>query len=73
MQGVADDVQKAGKLDDLADELETVPMLKELEGDANVPFKLLQRWCLYLKNSSEAHSLLVHHLKGIGLTRTSEK
>lgn len=73
MQGVADDVQKAGKLDDLADELETVPMLKELEGDANAPFKLLQRWCLGLKNSSEAHSLLVHHLKCIKLTQTSGK
>lgn len=73
MQGIADDVLKDGKLDDLAAELETVPMLKSLEGDANAPFKLLERWCLGLENSFEAHSLLVHYLKCIKLTQTSEK
>lgn len=73
MQGIADDVQKADKLEDLADALEAVPMLMTLEGDTNAPFKLLQRWCLDLENSSEAHSLLVHHLKCIGLTQTSGK
>ena len=69
MQGIADDVQKAGKLEDLADTLEAVP----LEDDMNEPFKLLQRWRLGFENSLEAHSLLVHHLKCIGLTQTSGK
>ena len=72
LRGVADDVQKAEKLADLADSLETVPLLKSLEGDTDAPFKLLQRW-RRVENTLEAHSLLVHHLRCIGLTETSDK
>lgn len=69
---MADDVQKAEKLADLADSLETVLLLKSLEGDTDAPFKLLQRW-RRVENTSEAHTLLVHHLRCIGLTQTSDK
>ena len=69
---MADDVQKAEKLADLADSLETVPLLKSLEGDTDAPFKLLQRW-RRVENTLEAHSLLVHHLRCTGLTETSDK
>ena len=72
MQGVADDVQKAEKLKDLADELEIMPLLESLEGDENVPFKLLKRWH-QVEFGSEAHSLLVYHLRCIGLIQTSDK
>ena len=72
LQGVAYDVQKADKLANLADSLETVLLLKSLEGDADAPFKLLQRWHR-VENTLEAHSLLVHHLRCIGLTQTSDK
>ena len=72
LRGVADDVQKAEKLADLADSLETVLLLKSLEGDTDAPFKLLQRW-RRVENTLEAHSLLVHHLRCIGLTETCDK
>ena len=72
LQGVADDVQKAGKLADLADSLETVLLMKSLEGDVDAPCKLLQRW-RRVENTSEARSLLVYHLRCIELTHTSDK
>lgn len=72
LQGVADDVQKAGKLKDLADELEIMPLLKSLERDENLPFMLLKRWHK-VEFGSEAHSLLVYHLRCIGLIQTSDK
>ena len=71
LRGVADDVQEAGKLKELADALEVVPLLESVEGDTNATFTLLQRWRLGMVNCSEAHSLLVHHLRCIGLTETS--
>ena len=67
LQGVADDIQIAGKLKDLADELEIMPLL-----DENLPFKLLKRWH-QVEFGSEAHSLLVYHLRCIGLKQTSHK
>ena len=73
LQGVADDVQRNGKLKELADALEVVPQLESLEGDVNAPFTLLQRWRLGVESGSEAHSLLVHHLKCIGLRKTSDR
>ena len=73
LQGVADDVQRNGKLKDLADTLEVVPQLESLEGEVNAPFTLLQRWRLGVESDSEAHSLLVHHLKCIGLQKTSDR
>jgi len=73
LQGVADDVQRNGKLMDLVDALEVVPLLKALEGDINAPLKLLQHWRLGVKSGSEAHSLLLHHLKCIGLMKTSDR
>ena len=73
LQGVADDVQRNGKLKELADALEVVSQLESLEGDVNAPFTLLQRWRLGVESCSEAHSLLVHHLKCIGLQKTSDR
>ena len=73
LQGVADDVQRNGKLKELADALEVVSQLESLEGDVNAPFTLLQRWRLGVESCSEAHSLLVHHLKCIGLRKTSDR
>ena len=73
LQGVADDVQRNGKLKELADALEVVPQLESLEGEVNAPFTLLQRWRLGVESDSEAHSLLVHHLKSIGLQKTSDR
>ena len=73
LQGVADDVQRNGKLKELADALEVVPQLESLESDVNAPLTLLQRWRLGVESSSEAHSLLLHHLKCIGLTKTSDR
>ena len=73
LQGVADDVQRNGKLKELADALEVVSQLESLEGDVNAPFTLLQRWRLGVEICSEAHSLLVHHLKCIGLRKTSDR
>ena len=73
LEGVAGDVQRTGKLRELADALEVVPLLESLEGDVNGPFTLLQRWRQYIKEGSEAHSLLVHYLRCIGLTKTAEK
>ena len=71
LKGVADDVQKAGKLKELADALEVVPPLKSLEVDRTAPFALLKRWRSGIESGLDAHSLLVHHLKCIGLTTTS--
>lgn len=71
LKGVADDVQRAGKLKELADALEVVPLLKSL-GDINAPFTLLRRWRSGI-DGLDAHSHLVHHLKCIGLTETSDR
>ena len=73
LEGVADNVQKNGKLKELADALEVVPQLESLEGDVNAPFELLRCWRLGMENGSEAHSLLVHHLKCIGLQKVSDR
>ena len=73
LKGVAGDVQRAGKLRELADALEVVPLLESLEGDVNGPFTLLQRWHHSIKEGLEAHSLLVHYLRCIGLTKTAER
>ena len=73
LKEVAGDVQRAGKLRELADALEVVPLLESLEGDVNGPFTLLQRWRHGVKDGLEAHSLLVHCLRCIGLIETAEK
>ena len=73
LQGVAGDVQKFGKLNDLAGALEVVPLLEFLEGDPNTSLTLLQRWRSDVGSSLLAHSLLVHHLRWIGLEKTSNK
>ena len=65
LQRVASDVQRAGKLKELADELE-MPL-----HDVNAPITLLRRWNYEIE--LEAHSLLVHHLKCIGLPGTSDR
>ena len=67
------DVQGDGKLQELADELEMVPQLESLQHDVNRPLTLLCRWRVEIKNGLEAHSLLVHHLKCIGLPGTSDR
>ena len=67
---VADEVKRAGKLKELADELEMIHMLKLLE---NAPLTLLQRWHCEVESELEAHSLLVHHLKCIKMPETSHK
>ena len=68
--GVADDVQRCGKLKELAEALEVVPLLPSLEGD---PFTFLKLWRFGVESGLEAHSLLVHHLKWIGMIRTSDR
>ena len=73
MQEVARDIQRGGKLKELADELEMVPQLQSLQHDVNAPLTLLCRWHSEIENAAEAHSLLVHHLKCIGLTETSDR
>ena len=73
MQEVARDVQRSGKLKELADELEMVPQLQSLQHDVNASLTLLSRWRSEIENAVEAHSLLVHHLKCIGLTETSDR
>ena len=70
---MASDVQRSGKLKKLADELEMVPQLESLRHDVNPPLTLLHRWRHETKNELEAHSLLVHHLKSIGLPGTSHR
>ena len=70
---VAGDVQKSGKLNDLAGALEIVPRLELLEGDPNTSLTLLQQWRSDVESSLLAHSLLVHHLRWIGLEKTSNK
>ena len=62
------DVQRCGKLQELAEELEMVPQLESLQHDVNPSLTLLRRWRVEIENGLEAHSLLVHHLKCIGLT-----
>ena len=61
---VACDVQRDGKLKELADELEMA---------LRAPITLLRRWRYEIKNGLEAHSLLVYHLKCIGLAETSDR
>ena len=70
---MAHDVKRKKKLKELADELEMVPQLESLQHDANPPLTLLRRWRHEIENGLEAHSLLVHHLKCIGLTETSDR
>ena len=71
---MAFDVQRGGKLKELADELEMVPQLESLRRDVNPPLTLLHRWRFEIKkNGLEGHSLLVHHLKCIGLQRASNR
>ena len=65
---MAADVQKYGKLNELADELEMAH--KSLVHDV---YTLLQRWHSEIENGLEAHSLLVYHLTCIGLTETSDR
>ena len=68
------DVQRDGKLKELADELEMVPQLGSLQHDMNPPLTLLRRWHSEIKkNGLEAHSLLVYHLKCIELQRASDR
>ena len=73
LQEVARDVQRSGKLKELADELEMVPQLQSLQHDVNDPLTLLHRWRCEIKNGLEAHSLLVYHLKCIGLPATADR
>jgi len=70
---VARDVKRNGKLKELAYELEMVPQLESLRHDVNAPLTLLHRWLHEIKNGLQAHSLLVYHLKCIGLTGTSHR
>ena len=70
---MARDIQRDGKLKELADELEMVPQLQSLQHDVNAPLTLLRRWRFEIEDAVEAHSLLVHHLKCIGLTETSNR
>ena len=67
LQTVADDVQRHGKLKELADELEMVPKLVSLRHDENPPLTLLHQWHSEIESGLEARSLLVHHLKCIRL------
>ena len=73
LQAVASDIQRDGKLKELAHELEMVPQFQSLKHDVNAPLTLLCRWHFEIENGLEAHSLLVHHLKCIGLTGTSDR
>ena len=70
LKGVADEIKRAGKLKELADELEMNHQLESLE---TTPFTLLQRWCCEIESGLEAHSLLVHHLKCIKMPETSRR
>ena len=70
LKGVADEIKRAGKLKELADELEMNRQLKSLE---NAPFTLLQRWHSGIESGLEAHSLLVHHLECIKMPETSHR
>ena len=65
---MAGDVQKYRKLIELADEMEMAHNSPE-----NDVYTLLQRWRSEIENGLEAHSLLVYHLKCIGLTETSHR
>ena len=71
LQGVAGDVQKSEKLQELADALEVVPLLEVVDGDTNALLTLLQLWRCGVESSLQAHSLLVHQLRCIGLKKTS--
>ena len=73
LQEVARNVQRDGKLKKLADELEMVPQLQSLQHDENPSLILRRRWRSEIQNAVEVHSLLVHHLKCIGLTETSDR
>ena len=73
LQAIACNVQRDKKLNELADELEMVPQLQSLQHDVNAPLTLLSRWRFEIEDGLEAHSLLVHHLKCIGLTGTSNR
>ena len=73
LQAVACDVQRDGRLKELADELEMVPQLQSLQHDVNAPLTLLCRWRFEIEDGLKAHSLLVHHLKCIGLRGTSDR
>ena len=70
---MASDVQRNGKLKELADELEMAPQLESLRHDENPPLTLLRHWRHEIENGLEAHALLVYHLKCIGLTGTSDR
>ena len=70
---MASDVQRHGKLKELADELEMVPQLESLRHNLNPPLTLLCRWHFETENGLEAHSHLIYHLKCIGLTGTSHR
>ena len=74
LQGVAEAVQRTGKLKELADALEVVPLLKALEEEeeTNSTLKLLQHWHRGLKGSLGVHSILVHYLRCIGLEGTAD-
>lgn len=73
LQRVAVDVRDPGKLQELADALEVVPLLESLKGDTNPSLTLLQIWRSGVENRLLAHSLLVHHLRCIGLVKTSDR
>ena len=75
LQEVAAAVQRTGKLKELADALEVVPLLEALEEEeeTNFTFTLLQHWYRGLKDSLGVHSILVHHLRCIGLKATADK
>ena len=76
LQRVAEDVQKAGKLRELADALEVdVPLLESPQEDTKASLTLLHRWQSDIGIGVEAqtHSLLVYHLRCIGLVETSNK
>ena len=73
LQAVAYDVQRKEKLKELADELEIVPQLQSLQHDVNAPLTLLCHWRFEIENGLEPHSLLVHHLKCIGMRGSSDR
>jgi len=75
LQRVAEEVQKAGKLRELADVLEVVPLLQSLQRDTNASSILLRRWQsdVGVDVQVETHSLLVYHLRCIGLVETSNR
>ena len=73
LQRVARVVKRNGKVKELEDELEMVPQLQSLQHDVNAPLTLLSHWRFEIEDGLKAHSLLVHHLKCIGLTGTSDR